>query len=89
MRTPDLVLFAVELTRVLMLPHSDLSLAEVSAPLILLGTALNKSMEVAKSRHAGLGESVQWHFVNINNYVSKTQCIIPRLTQQSLSPTWC
>lgn len=80
MRTPDLALFAVELTTVLTLPHSDLSLAEVSAPLILLGTVLNKSMEVTKSRHAGLGASVQWHFVNTNNYISKTQCIIPRLT---------
>ena len=48
MRTLDLALLAVELTTVLTLPHSDLSLAEVSAPLILLGTVLNKSMEVAK-----------------------------------------
>ena len=77
MRTLDLALLAVVLTTVLTLPHSDLSLAEVSAPLILLGTVLNKSMEVAKSRHAGLGASVQWHFVNTNNYISKTQCIIP------------
>ena len=79
MRTPDIALFAVELTSTA-LPHSDLSPAKVSAPLILLGTALNKSMKVAKSRHAGLGASVQWHFVNTNNYISKTQCIIPRLT---------
>ena len=89
MRTPYLVLFAVELTRVLTLPHRNLSLAEVSTPLILLRTVLNKSMEVAKSRHAGLRVSVQWHFVNTNNYISKTQWIIPRLTQQSLSPIWC
>lgn len=55
----NLVLTAIELTRILTLPHSDLSLAEVSTPFILLRTVLSKSMEVAKSRHAGLGASVQ------------------------------
>lgn len=79
------MLIAVELPRVLTLPQGDLVLAEVYTLFILLRRVLNKSVEVAKSRLAGLGASVQWHFINTNNSISKTQCIIPRLTQQSLS----